>query len=490
MTGPMQRIFRRRASGSTGRSRPGLLSRLPSGPFRGRSKGDRLPWGKAAATGAAGPAPAPLVAGASEPQTQVIVQEQPGGAGAHAASFRDRGKLRRRLRFLRRTRELAFRDIGGLMFDMRRFGRDRPDLVEAKIGALAAVDQELRALERILDDRRPIHELREPGITSCARCGALHASDSNFCPNCGLQIGGPRAMGEVGGAIAAPPQAPQVPLQAMPSPGAVAPYAPRPRRRRRNRRHRRRRHSRPRRCDRRTLTTTAREHPATACRTSSFAASRAGLDALPALLGADRPRAGLVPGVRRAGPHPPGPDAELAAADGRHRRDRPARRRAAGVRLRQAHQRRRGAHRRHDRDPDRRSNHAAARHAPARDDRSRRSRRRRPSTPRRRRAPCPGRRRRARPRRRGRRPRPARPRSRRRRPRRPAPPRRRRTTRRRGRRRRRSAATYARAGQYAVSRSCARSASGSTATSGTAGAAGEPSASSVATTERDSAERS
>ena len=150
---------------------------------------------------------------AADGQTQVIVQELGGGAGGQATSFRDRGKLRRRLRFLRRTRELAFRDIGGLIFDMRRFGRERPDLVESKIAALAAVDQELRALERVLDDRRPIHELREPGITSCARCGALHSSDSNFCPNCGLQVGGPRAMGEVGGAIAAPPQPPQAPLQ-------------------------------------------------------------------------------------------------------------------------------------------------------------------------------------------------------------------------------------------------------------------------------------
>lgn len=147
-----------------------------------------------------------------------MVQQSPGGVGAEGTSFRDRGKLRRRLRFLRRTRELAFRDIGGLIFDMRRFGRDRPDLVEAKLSALAAVDQELRALERVLDDRRPIHELREPGITSCARCGALHSSDSNFCPNCGLQVGGPRAMGEVGGAIAGPPQPPQAPLQATPPP--------------------------------------------------------------------------------------------------------------------------------------------------------------------------------------------------------------------------------------------------------------------------------
>jgi len=235
MTGPMQRIFRRRASGSSGRSRPGLLSRLPSGLLgkRKRTGADRLPWGKAASgagavagTPAATPPPAsgPPVAGEAQPE--VIVQELPGGAGTQGAGFRDRGRLRRRLRFLRRTRELAFRDIGGLMFDLRRFGRERPDLVEAKIGALAAVDQELRALERILDDRRPIHELREPGITSCARCGALHSSDSSFCPNCGLQISGPRAMGEVGGAIAAPPQPP--PLQTAPPAPAVAPGQPPP----------------------------------------------------------------------------------------------------------------------------------------------------------------------------------------------------------------------------------------------------------------------
>ena len=203
MTGPMQRIFRRRASGFPGRGRLGALSRLPSGLVPKRSRPDRPPWGRAA--------------DAPEPQAQAIVQEVPGD-GAQSANFRDRGRLRRRLRFLRRTRELAFRDIGGLMFDMRRFGRERPDLVEAKIGALAAVDRELRALERILDDRRPIHELREPGITSCARCGALHASDSRFCPNCGLQIGASRAMGEVGGSIAAPPQPPAAPLPTRPPP--------------------------------------------------------------------------------------------------------------------------------------------------------------------------------------------------------------------------------------------------------------------------------
>ncbi len=184
MTGLMQRIFRRRAGGSSGRRRFGRFSR--------RSGGDRLAWGKKAEQQAVAP------------HVPAVGSYDDGGK----ASFRDRGKLRRRLRFLRRARELAYRDIGGLIFDMRRFGRDRQDLLDAKLGALGAVDQELRALEGALDDRRPIHELREPGISSCPRCGALHDSEANFCPHCGLQLGGPRAMGEVGGAIAAPPQAP------------------------------------------------------------------------------------------------------------------------------------------------------------------------------------------------------------------------------------------------------------------------------------------
>lgn len=208
MTGPMQRIFRRRANGSEPRRRFGL--------FRGRSGVDRLPWGKQA------DGPEPEAAEAAHTQTHVIE------APAPTASFRDRGKLRRRLRFLRRARELAYRDIGGLIFDMRRFGRNRQDLLDAKLGALGAVDQELRVLEHALGDRRSIHELREPGISSCPRCGALHDSEANFCPHCGLQLGGPRAMGEVGGAIAAPPQAPPAPEGTTAQATAAPPAPPQP----------------------------------------------------------------------------------------------------------------------------------------------------------------------------------------------------------------------------------------------------------------------
>ena len=123
-------------------------------------------------------------------------------------SFRDRGRLRRRLRYLRRVRELGFRDLGGLVFDLHRFGRRNDELVLGKLAALDAVDRELRAIERVLDERRDIIELREPGVAACPRCGALHGSDARFCPQCGTQFSGPLAMGEVGGARRAAPAAP------------------------------------------------------------------------------------------------------------------------------------------------------------------------------------------------------------------------------------------------------------------------------------------
>ncbi len=147
---------------------------------------------------------------ATEPPAAALPAVAPAPAGVEPTpkldrpGFRERSRLRRRLRYLRRVRELGFRDLGGLVFDLDRFGRAREDLVRAKLDALGAVDAELRALEPALDDVRPFHELREPGIAACARCGALHGSDARFCPACGLELAGPLALGEVAGPVAAP----------------------------------------------------------------------------------------------------------------------------------------------------------------------------------------------------------------------------------------------------------------------------------------------
>ena len=116
------------------------------------------------------------------------------GPLAPAASFRTRGAMRRRLRYLRQARELGFRDLGGLVFDQHKFDRQNVDLVRGKVSALAAVDAELRVLEEALGEKRDITELREPGITACPRCGTLHGSDANFCPSCGLALSGARTI--------------------------------------------------------------------------------------------------------------------------------------------------------------------------------------------------------------------------------------------------------------------------------------------------------
>ena len=165
--------------------------------------------------------PAPEAAASDQPTAPVPVVSEDGGpapevpAGADPAEvrdprpgFRERARIRRRLRYLRRIRELGFRDIGGLVFDLDRFGRERTDLVRAKLDALAAVDTELRALEVALDDVRPLHELHESGVAACARCGGLHGTEASFCPSCGLELRGPRTVGDVAGPAVPAPVAP------------------------------------------------------------------------------------------------------------------------------------------------------------------------------------------------------------------------------------------------------------------------------------------
>ena len=150
------------------------------------------------------------------------------GPLAPAASFRTRGAMRRRLRYLRQARELGFRDLGGLVFDQHRFNRPNEELVRGKLAALQGVDTELRALESLLDDPRPIHELREPGIAACVRCGALHGTDARFCPSCGMAIGGPRAVGEVSAAAQTAAAATETTIPPVPAAPALRPPEPEP----------------------------------------------------------------------------------------------------------------------------------------------------------------------------------------------------------------------------------------------------------------------
>lgn len=125
-------------------------------------------------------------AGAELPAGMELPPPQPRPPG-----FRERGRMRRRVRFLRKARELAYRDLGGLVFEMQRRGQRNDELVAAKLGVLANFDTELHALESALDERRPVTVLREAGIGACPRCAAIHGSEDRFCPMCGMPMGRP-----------------------------------------------------------------------------------------------------------------------------------------------------------------------------------------------------------------------------------------------------------------------------------------------------------
>ncbi len=139
--------------------------------------------------------------------------------------------MRRRVRFLRKARELAYRDLGGLVFNLHRFGQRNDPLVLAKLNLLGQIDNELRTLEHALAEHQPITVLREAGITACPRCAAIHSSEDRFCPRCGMPTGRhPDLPIAVAGAGAdAPPSTPApatAATRAPAAPPAPAPSAP------------------------------------------------------------------------------------------------------------------------------------------------------------------------------------------------------------------------------------------------------------------------
>ncbi len=118
---------------------------------------------------------------------------QPGSVGGSrtlerataATSFMQRAVIRRRVRFLRRRRELALHDLGGFVFESHQQGQPRDDLLADKLAALTALDDELALLQQALELGEEVVVLREPGIVACAHCATIRDSAANFCPNCG-----------------------------------------------------------------------------------------------------------------------------------------------------------------------------------------------------------------------------------------------------------------------------------------------------------------
>jgi alkylation response protein AidB-like acyl-CoA dehydrogenase len=118
---------------------------------------------------------------------QAHVVEGPGTAAraAGATGFMQRAVLRRRVRFLRRRRELALHDLGGFVFESHRLGDARNELLAQKLAAIGALDDELATLQSALDLREELAVLHEPGVASCPQCSTIHDSAANYCPTCG-----------------------------------------------------------------------------------------------------------------------------------------------------------------------------------------------------------------------------------------------------------------------------------------------------------------
>jgi hypothetical protein len=164
---------------------------------------------------------------AQSSEQQTPKAESPVEQAAPAPGFGERGRMRRRARFLRKARELAYRDLGGLVFDLHRFGQRNDPLVLAKLATLREIDTELRGLEDGLHDHRPVTVLREVGIAACPRCAAIHGSDDRFCPGCGLAFDAnadrPISSAPVAPQVQAAPAVVQAPLATPP--GTIAPVS-------------------------------------------------------------------------------------------------------------------------------------------------------------------------------------------------------------------------------------------------------------------------
>ncbi len=134
--------------------------------------------------------------------------------------------MRRRARFLRKARELAYRDLGGLVFNLHRFGQRNDALVLNKLNTLGQIDGELRTLETALGERDTVTVLREAGITACPRCAAIHSGEDHFCPNCGLSMGRHADLPIAGSAP--PATGPATTLEPTVSPATSAPQGLQP----------------------------------------------------------------------------------------------------------------------------------------------------------------------------------------------------------------------------------------------------------------------
>jgi zinc-ribbon domain len=199
----------------------GLMRRLTRG--RAATDDEATPQASAASEPVGAPADAPQGDSAvpgDEANTAVLpAADAPGRdlpAGVDAAELAQaptsekRGRLRRRLGYLRAVREILLRDLGGFYLEAHRSeqGVDaHRRLLDAKATRLTTVESEMRDLEARLEEPHAATVIREPGVGgTCPHCGELYSSEARFCSRCGHPLTGRVARPRTSpAAVAAPP---------------------------------------------------------------------------------------------------------------------------------------------------------------------------------------------------------------------------------------------------------------------------------------------
>src|SRR3954465_13536588 len=239
MSGLKRRLTRRRSAGPEG-SEPTAAAPGP-GTTPNQPPAEEAPTSLLADPAAQTPVqPAPFSAGQpvpgapyshadpSQPPAPPIADLPPGldpdELAAVPISSARRGRLRKRVAFLRAARELLLRDLGGFVYEIHRTAGDHEheahrQLRATKLDRLSRIGAELHELELRLDDVRRNVVVSEPGVGGeCPECGELFGSAAHYCSHCGLPLTESARRALARAASAAPE-----PVVAAPEPVAPTP---------------------------------------------------------------------------------------------------------------------------------------------------------------------------------------------------------------------------------------------------------------------------
>jgi hypothetical protein len=130
--------------------------------------------------------------------------------------------MRRRLRELRRLREAQLLELGALVLEAHKHGREESPVVKTKAAEAAATDAEARTLAEALDADGGLDRVVATGIAGpCPTCGTLASTSARFCSTCGTPLDG-RPDAAPRDAVPTPAETPLADAREVDAPAAQA----------------------------------------------------------------------------------------------------------------------------------------------------------------------------------------------------------------------------------------------------------------------------